>query len=225
VSRKSDLRQQLRLIVLTHPRPAGGRLVDVVAECLEAGCRAIQLRDKRAPAADLYRQALGLLPLVRAHDALLFVNDRLDVALAAGADGVHLGPDDIPVEAVRARVSDTFRIGYSTDDPALGRAAAAAGADYLGVGAVFGTISKVGLEDEAIGPERVGEVVRASGLPCVGIGGITLKNAAAVAAEGAGIAVLGAVMQAARPGSVVRDLLQEISRAASGSAAREGPGA
>ena len=197
----------------------------VVAECLEAGCRAIQLRDKQAPAADLYRQALELLPLVREHDALLFVNDRLDVALAAGADGVHLGPDDIPVEAVRKRVPDTFRIGFSTDDPAVGRAATAAGADYLGVGAVFGTISKAGLEDEAIGPERVREVVRAAGVPCVGIGGITPENAAAVAAAGAGVAVLGAVMQAARPGNVVRDLLQEISRAASGSAAREGRGA
>jgi thiamine-phosphate pyrophosphorylase len=223
VSRESDLRRQLRLIVLTHPRPAGGRLVDVVAECLEAGCRAIQLRDKQVPAADLYRQTRDLLPLVRAQDALLFVNDRLDVALAAGADGVHLGPDDLPVEEVRARVPDTFRIGFSTDDPAVGRAAAAAGADYLGVGAVFGTISKVGLEDEAIGPERVGEVVRSSGLPCVGIGGITVENAAAVAAEGAGIAVLGAVMQAGQPGDVVRELLQEISRAAGEPAAREAP--
>ena len=225
MSRDSDLRRQLRLIVLTHPRPAGGSLVEVVAECLEAGCRAIQLRDKQASAADLYRQALDLLPLVRAHDALLFVNDRLDVALAAEADGVHLGPDDIPVEAVRARVSDTFRIGYSTDDPAVGRAAAAAGADYLGVGAVFGTTSKAGLEDEAIGPERVSEVVRAAGVPCVGIGGITLQNAAAVAAAGAGVAVLGAVMQAGRPGDVVRDLLQEITRAADEPAAREAPGA
>ena len=225
MSRDSDLRRQLRLIVLTHPRPAGGSLVDVVAECLEAGCRAIQLRDKQASAADLYRQALDLLPLVRAHGALLFVNDRLDVALAAGADGVHLGPDDIPVEAVRTRVSDTFRIGYSTDDPAAGRAAAAAGADYLGVGAVFGTISKAGLEHEAIGPQRVGEVVRSSGLPCVGIGGITPENAAAVASAGAGIAVLGAVMQAGRPGDVVRSLLQEISRAADEPATREAPGA
>ncbi len=199
--------------------------MDVVAECLEAGCRAIQLRDKQASAADLYRQALDLLPLVRAHGALLFVNDRLDVALAAGADGVHLGPDDIPVEAVRTRVSDTFRIGYSTDDPAAGRAAAAAGADYLGVGAVFGTISKAGLEHEAIGPQRVGEVVRSSGLPCVGIGGITPENAAAVASAGAGIAVLGAVMQAGRPGDVVRSLLQEISRAADEPATREAPGA
>ena len=225
MSRDSDLQRQLRLIVLTHPRPAGGSLMDVVGECLEAGCRAIQLRDKQASAADLYRQSLDLLPLVRAHDALLFVNDRLDVALAAGADGVHLGPDDIPVEAVRTRVSDTFRIGYSTDDPAAGRTAAAAGADYLGVGAVFGTISKAGLEDEAIGPERVGEVVRASGLPCVGIGGITPENAAAVASAGAGVAVLGAVMQARQPGDVVRSLLQEISRAADEPATREAPGA
>ncbi|MEK6253130.1 MAG: thiamine phosphate synthase, partial [Gemmatimonadales bacterium] len=182
MSAESDLRHRLRLLVLTHPRPAAGSLVDVVAECLEAGCRAIQLRDKQAPAADLYRQTLDLLPLVRTHDALLFVNDRLDVALAAGADGVHLGPDDIPVEAVRGRVPKTFRVGYSTDDPAVGRAAAEAGADYLGVGAVFGTTSKVGLEDEAIGPERLGEVLRSSGLPCVGIGGITPENAAAVAA-------------------------------------------
>ena len=223
MSAESDLRHRLRLLVLTHPRPAAGSLVDVVAECLEAGCRAIQLRDKQAPAADLYRQTLDLLPLVRAHDALLFVNDRLDVALAAGADGVHLGPDDIPVEAVRGRVPKTFRVGYSTDDPAVGRAAAEAGADYLGVGAVFGTTSKVGLEDEAIGPERLGEVLRSSGLPCVGIGGITPKNAAAVAAAGAGVAVLGAVMQAERPGDVVRDLLREISRATSEPTAREEP--
>ena len=225
MSAESDLRHQLRLIVLTHPRPAAGSLVDVVAECLEAGCRAIQLRDKQAPAADLYRQTLDLLPLVRAHDALLFVNDRLDVALAAGADGVHLGPDDIPVEAVRAHVPGTFRVGYSTDDPAVGRAAAEAGADYLGVGAVFGTTSKVGLEGEAIGPQRLGEVVRSSGLPCVGIGGITPQNAAAVAAEGAGAAVLGAVMQAGRPGDVFRDLLREISRATGEPMAREEPGA
>jgi len=218
----SDLLQQrLNLIVLTHPEPAAGSLVDVVAECLEAGCRTIQLRDKRAPASDLYCQAVELLPLVQAHEALLIVNDRLDVALASGADGVHLGPDDIPVEAVRARVPDTFRIGYSTDDPAAGRAAALAGADYLGVGAVYGTSSKAGLEDEAIGPDRVGAVVRSSGLPCVGIGGITPANAGAVAAQGAGVAVLGAVMQAERPGDVVRKLLAEISRAANEPAARD----
>jgi thiamine-phosphate pyrophosphorylase len=212
----------LRLIVLTHPNPAAGDLVDVVTECLEAGCRAIQLRDKQASAADLYRQTVKLLPQVIRYDALLIVNDRLDVALAAGAHGVHLGPGDIPVAAVRAAVPSTFVVGYSTDDPAAGRSAAAAGADYLGVGAVYGTTSKDGLENEAIGAARVGSVVRATGLPCVGIGGITPENAGAVAAQGAGVAVLGAVMHADRPGEVVGRLLQELSRAADETSARDG---
>jgi thiamine-phosphate pyrophosphorylase len=215
VSAESDrLETRLRLIVITDPEPAAGSLADVVAECLEAGCPAIQLRDKQASAADLYRQAVKLLPLVRAHDGLLFVNDRLDVALAAGADGVHLGPDDIPVEAVRESFPVGLCIGYSTDDPAAGRAAAASGADYLGVGAVFGTSSKPGLEDEAIGPDRVGEVIRSSGLPCVGIGGITAENARAVLEQGAGVAVLGAVMHAESPGDVVATLLRMAARAA-----------
>ena len=189
-------------------------MLDVVAECLEAGCPAIQLRDKQGSAADLYGQATSLRELTRSFGALLIVNDRLDVALAADADGLHLGPDDIPVEAVRRSVEPAFLIGYSTDDPAAARAAAESGADYLGVGAVFGTTSKPGLEDESIGPDRLGEVVRWSGLPCVGIGGITAENAGAVAAQGAGVAVLGAVMQAGRPGDVVNSILQEISRAA-----------
>lgn len=209
----TDLARRLRLLVLTGPVRGDRRLAQIVAECLEAGCRAIQLRDKSATAEALYERALELGPLVRAHDALLFVNDRLDVALAAGADGVHLGPDDLPVEAVRACVPESFLIGYSTDDPADGRAAAEAGADYLGVGAVYGTASKAGLEDEAIGPARVGAVARASGLPVVGIGGITPENAAAVAAQGAGVAVLAAVMQAERPGEVVTRLLREVARA------------
>jgi thiamine-phosphate pyrophosphorylase len=219
----SDLAARLRLVVLTHPDPAAGSLPDVVTRCLDAGCRAIQLRDKQASAADLYALAREILPRVRSRDGLLFVNDRLDVALAAGADGVHLGPDDIPVRAVRARVQAGFLIGYSTDDPAVGRQAARAGADYLGVGAVYGTTSKAGLESEAIGPERVGEVARACGLPCVGIGGITPENAGAVAAQGAGVAVLGAVMHSDRPEDVVRQLLRAVSRAGGDTAAREAP--
>jgi thiamine-phosphate pyrophosphorylase len=93
---------------------------DVVTECLEAGCPAIQLRDKEASASELHRQALELRELTRSRGALLFINDRLDVALAVGADGVHLGPDDIPVDAVRRHVGHHFLIGYSTDDPQLG---------------------------------------------------------------------------------------------------------
>ncbi len=201
------LSDRLRLMVLTTPRPACGRtLPRVVRECLEAGATAIQLRDKTATAGELYDIALELLPDVIAFDALLIVNDRFDVALAAGGHGVHLGPGDLPVSDVHRVRPPGFLIGASTDDPASGRRAARAGADYLGVGAVYGTRSKPGLEHESIGPERVAEVLEAAAIPCVGIGGITVRNAAELGRVGAGVAVLSAVMEAPDPGEVVREL-------------------
>lgn len=202
-------------MVVTHPAPASGRpLADVVSECLEAGATAIQLRDKEASDDELYEQAIRLVELTRAADALLIVNDRFDIALAAGADGVHLGPEDLPVDVVRLHAGDALLIGYSTDSPVAAVLAANAGADYLGVGAVYGTSSKRGLEHEAIGPERVGSVLHAAGLPGVGIGGITPDNAAEVLATGAGVAVLSAVMHADRPGDVVRRLVALVESAA-----------
>ncbi|MDH3296754.1 MAG: thiamine phosphate synthase [Gemmatimonadota bacterium] len=198
----------IRLMVLTDPEPACGKpLVDVVEECLIAGANAIQLRDKAATDRLLYDQAVQLVERTGRHGALLIVNDRFDVALAAGADGVHLGPGDMPIETVRMHADADFLIGYSTDDPIAGMLAAEAGADYLGVGAVFGTTSKAGLAEEAIGVERVAQVLHSAGLPGVGIGGITASNAAEVFETGAGVAVLSAVMHAPDPGAVVRRLL------------------
>lgn len=198
----------LRVMVVTHPSPACGRpLIDVVADCLDAGANAIQLRDKDATDEELARLGRRLADLAHSRGAVLIVNDRFDVALAAGADGVHLGPMDLPIESVRPHVSEEFLIGYSTDDPIAGMLAANAGADYLGVGAVFGTTSKAGLDGEAIGPERVDQVLHAAGIPGVGIGGITVANARDVFDTGAGVAVLSAVMHADDPGDVVRRLV------------------
>lgn len=198
----------LRLMVVTDPAPRSGlSLRDVVARCLEAGAGAIQLRDKTADDESLYRLACELGDMAHEHGAILIVNDRFDIALAAGADGVHLGPADLPIETVRLHAPEDFLVGFSTDEPVAGMLAANAGADYLGVGAVYGTTSKAGLADEEIGSERVGQVLHTAGLPGVGIGGITPENAAAVFATGAGVAVLGAIMHAPDPGEVVRRLL------------------
>ncbi len=177
-------------------------------ECLAAGATAIQLRDKDANTRELASSARTLRPIVRLAGGLLIINDRLDVALAVDADGVHLGPHDLPVAAARAIVSDGFLIGHSCDVPDAGRRAAADGADYLGVGAVYGTRSKAGLADEAIGPEQVGEVLASAGLPGVGIGGIGPANAAPVFAAGAGVAVISAVMDADDPAAAVRAILE-----------------
>lgn len=201
-------------MVVTSPRPACSRpLREVVAACVAAGATAIQLRDKQASGAELLELASELRRCLQGSDALFLVNDRLDVALAAGAAGVHLGPDDLPVAAARAVVPAGFVIGYSTDDPEEARRAAAAGADYLGIGAVYGTETKPGLEHEAIGPARVAAVLRAAALPGVGIGGITPDNAGPVIRAGAGVAVLSSVMAAPDPAAAVRALRAAIAEA------------
>lgn len=193
-------------MVLTEPQ-RGRALVDVVEACLAAGATAIQLRDKTATARQLCERGEALAPAIRRHAALFIVNDRLDVAVALQADGVHLGPLDLPVAAARRAAPPGFLIGFSTDDPRKAALAASDGADYLGIGALFGTRSKEGLEHEAIGVARLQEVMEAGGLPAVGIGGITPRNAAAVVAAGAGIAVLSSVMRADDPAAAVARLL------------------
>jgi thiamine-phosphate pyrophosphorylase len=182
-------------------------VVNVVQQALSAGAPSIQLRAKEATARELTAMVQVLLPSVRAAGSLLFVNDRLDVALAAGADGVHLGPDDLPVRDVRSTVADDFIVGYSTDDPEEAAQAQADGADYLGSGTVYATTNKSD-PGEVIGVEGLRRVVEAVSIPVVGIGGITPDRAEAVAETGAsGIAVIGAVMSAADPGDAVRRLM------------------
>jgi thiamine-phosphate pyrophosphorylase len=199
---------RLRLIVVTDAGLAGPRGVErTVAAALEGGAPCIQLREKEAGTGDVLRLARRLRALTRAHGALLFLNDRLDVALAAEADGVHLGPDDLPVAETRRVVPDDFLVGYSTDDPLVARAAEAEGADYIGCGTVWPTSSKA-RAGRAIGPEGLARVARAVTIPVVGIGGITVERAGELAGTGAaGLAVIGAVMAAPDPAGAVKALL------------------
>ena len=199
----------LRLIVLTDHRLASPRSVlEVVEASLAAGAPAVQLRDKEATSRELYEQAIRLRELTRRYGALLFVNDRLDVALAAGADGVHLGPDDLPLAAARNVAPPPFLIGVSIDDPDAARDAEAAGADYIGCGAVFGTTTKQDVGNERIGPEELEAVARAVDIPVVGIGGVTVENVDLLPATGAaGVAVVGAVMASKDPTNATRRLL------------------
>lgn len=201
------------LIVITDRALAAPRDVRaIVAAALAAGAPVIQLRDKTATARELFEQAQSLLPLVRARSARLFINDRLDVALLVRADGVHLGPDDIPVAAARRIAPPDFLIGFSTDDVPAARAAERAGASYIGCGAVFGTTSKPEAAGERIGVDRLDAVARAVRIPVVGIGGITEGNIAAVGATAAaGAAVIAAVMHAHDPGAATRSLLSRFA--------------
>jgi thiamine-phosphate diphosphorylase len=163
---------------------------------------------KDAAARDMVDAAHALLAATRAAGALLFVNDRVDVAVIAGADGAHVGQDDLPVAAARRVSPPGFLLGVSAESVELALQAEAEGADYVGVGPVYATGSKADA-GEPIGLGRVAEVAAAVRIPVVGIGGITVGDARAVVESGAaGVAVISAVMRADDPESAVREFLK-----------------
>jgi thiamine-phosphate diphosphorylase len=162
-----------------------------------------------------------LLPIVHEAGALFLVNDRLDVALAIGADGVHVGPEDLSVDAVRravsgapgARLGASFILGASTDDPERARSLAEAGADYIGCGTVYATTTKADA-GPVIGIEGLERVAEAVDVPVVGVGGIDAGRSAEIASRtrASGVAVVGAVMRAKDVGDVVRRLMAPWAR-------------
>jgi len=183
--------------------------LDLIAAFLRGGARVIQLRLKSAGTAELLRVAREAAARCRAHGALFLVNDRPDIARLAAADGVHLGQEDLPVEAARAVLGADALIGVSThSDPEMD-AALAAGADYLGFGPIFATASKPGAPlPPPQGIEGLARAVkRAAPVPVVAIGGLGADNAAAVAAAGARcLAAIGELCRAADPEAAARRL-------------------
>jgi thiamine-phosphate pyrophosphorylase len=196
-------------MIITDAMLAAPRAIEeIVHAAVAAGAPAVQLRDKNADARSLFEQAVRLRPIVHEHAALLFVNDRFDVALAAGADGVHVGPDDLPLTAIRRAVPADFLIGVSTDHPDAARAAERDGASYIGCGAVYGTFTKKEVAGEHIGLAGLRAVVDAVSIPVLAIGGIDSRNIAEIAPAGAaGVAVISAIMTAPDPAAATQQLL------------------
>ena len=176
-----------------------------------AGIDGFQVRDKAASTRELVALTSAVRSRVGVFDACVVVDDRLDVALAAGADGVHLGASDLPVEAAR-RIADAvsrgLMIGATCRDRAAVGAAREAGADYAGFGPVFATTSKKGLPD----PLGVDAVTAAAGvLPLIAIGGLSASSAAEVRAAGAhGVAVIGGIWRQPDPVWAVKELAKAI---------------
>jgi thiamine-phosphate pyrophosphorylase len=204
----------LRLMVITEPAPASGiPLGEVVEAALRGGATSVQLRDKIGlaqigrPPQDLLFLAVDLRARCERHGALFLVNDHVELALASGAHGVHVGLEDRRVDEVRRVAPQGFVIGFSAATADEARAGARLGADYLGCGPVWATPSKADAGD-AIGTDRLREVVRATPLPVVAIGGITAERSPRVQATGAaGVAVIGAVMGVPDPEGAARALV------------------
>jgi thiamine-phosphate pyrophosphorylase len=211
---KGDLRPRWELYVITDERLAGGRSHEEQARAaLEGGAGIIQLRDKVSSSLRLYEAAVAIRQLTRAAGALLIVNDRVDIALAANADGVHVGPDDLPV-AVARRLLPGRIVGASAGTVEEAIVAERDGADYLGVGAVYEARSSKADAGAPVGPERVAAIRAAVRLPIVGIGGIKRENAAPVIAAGAdGVAVITGVVAAPDIAAAARELIGVVQGA------------
>jgi thiamine-phosphate pyrophosphorylase len=170
--------------------------LEVARAALEGGATMIQLREKALSGRALLALAEALRELTRAHGATFIVNDRVDIALASGADGVHVGDEDLPIAVARRVLGAGAIIGASVDNVPEAQAAEAAGASYLGVGPVYPTGSKADA-GAAIGAGRIGEIAAAVPLPVLAIGGLTCDNVHSVIEAGAdGIAVISAVAEA-----------------------------
>ncbi len=211
--RRLRRREQLRaagVYLVTEEALSGARTSEEIAlAALRAGIRIVQVREKVGTTRRALVIALALRGATREHGALLLVNDRLDLALAAEADGVHLGQGDLPVATARAILGPDALIGLSITDPAQLEAPDVLEADYLGIGAVFPTSSKTDARDTGL--ELLAAARAAVDLPIVAIGGITVENAAAAVRAGADVlAVISAIAAAPDPGSAARRLLEVV---------------
>ncbi len=208
------------LCLVTDRLRCNGRSIECVVDAaIDGGVNIVQLREKDLPAAELYSLALKVKDIV-GNRALLFVNDRMDVALAADVNGVQLGETALPVEAARRVAGKNLLIGRSVHSVSGAMEAESHGADLLTLGTIFPTASHPGVRTG--GTELVGEVASAISIPLLGIGGIDASNAKQVIKEGAvGVAVISAISTAKDPALAAAGLCNAMRAVAVPQAVRE----
>ncbi len=202
-----------RLYVILDRQVAGDRsLPELLQAVLRGGCRLVQLREKAWPSGRLLPLARQLGEQCRAAGATFVINDRVDLAVAMGADGVHLGQDDLPPALARRLMPAGMLLGVSTHSVDQARAAQAAGADYVAVGSMFPTGTKP--DFQLVGPDLIRKLRPEIRVPLIGIGGITPENVVEVIRAGAdGVAVISAVCAAPDPERATRRFLDQIEAA------------
>ncbi|RJO67055.1 MAG: thiamine phosphate synthase [Myxococcales bacterium] len=205
------MRDDLLYLITDRHACGADRLVVRVRQALEGGVRLVQLRERDLSDAELLRLAQPMRKICGEFEARLIVNRRLSVALAAGADGLHVGADQIPLLGdLRAIAQRPILIGVSTHSVAEAEAAERAGADFVTLGPVYETPSKAGM-GEPLGPTEVGRGVKACRIPVFGLGGVSVDRLDEMKRAGIGrISVIRAVLAAADPAQAAADLLARL---------------
>ncbi len=193
---------------------AGWTLVEFVEACLEGGARFLQVRAKSVAGRDFFAATAAIVGRAKGAGAVVVVNDRVDIALLAGAGGVHLGQEDLPPARARAIAGANAIIGLSTHTPAELHLALEQPVNYIAIGPVFGTMTKE-TGQEAVGLDHVRHAAArtaARSMPLVAIGGMTLERAASVIRCGAqSIAVISDLLATGDPKARVREFLDALA--------------
>ena len=209
---KLDRKDLLLYLVTDRSWLSGAALSDQVACAIDHGVTCIQLREKQLGDAEFLASAREIGAICRAKHVPFLVNDNVEVALASGADGVHVGQSDMAARDVRALLGPDKILGVSTQTITQAQAAEAAGADYLGVGAVFGTTTKQDARE--VSPDTLRAICSSVRIPVVAIGGISQKNILSLAHSGiAGVSVISAILASddiAQAARTMRTLAEQV---------------
>ena len=196
----------LSLYLVTDKSDDVEKFLNTIEEAIKGGVTVVQIREKTAETLDFYNLALKVKEITTKYDVPLIINDRVDVALAIDADGVHVGQSDMPCDVTRKLIGDDKILGVSAATIDEAKKAQKDGADYIGSGAVFPTATK----DDApsITKKDLKEIVESIDIPVVAIGGINLENAGELTYTGiAGLSVVSAIMSADNPKKASEELL------------------
>ena len=202
------------LYLVTDRKLSLGRsLLEVINPAVDGGVTVVQLREKEIDSRQFYREAMGIKVFLDSRNIPLIINDRLDIALAIDAAGVHLGQEDLPIDVARKILGPGKVIGASVFTPDEALQAEAMGADYLGLSPIFVTATKPELMNQ-IGLEGIGPIRRATRLPLIGIGSMNETNACSVIRAGLdGVAVVSAICCKPDACAAAEKIMQEIQRA------------
>ncbi|MHA6260896.1 thiamine phosphate synthase [Sporosarcina sp. CAU 1771] len=202
------MKLDLTLYFVTEEAVPLNDLLNIVEKSIEGGVSLVQLREKNSGGLEFYEKAKAIKELLYGYDVPLIINDRVDVALAVGAAGVHIGQSDLPLAVVRKLVPTSMIVGVSVGTVEEAILAEQAGATYLGVGAAFPTGTKS--DSKKLPDGMLAEITQSVSIPSVAIGGITLENIGTLQGTGiVGVAVVSALMKAENPKEAARKLHQK----------------
>ena len=196
----------LSLYLVTDNSEDVDKFLNTIEEAIKGGVTVVQIREKTADTLDFYNLALKVKEITSKYDVPLIVNDRVDIALAIDADGVHVGQSDMPCDVTRKLIGQNKILGVSAATVNVAEKAESDGADYIGTGAVFPTATKD--DADSVTKDELTEIVKSIDIPVVAIGGINLDNACELNGTGiAGLSVVSAIMSSDNPKKSSQELL------------------